>query len=319
MGMALLRLENIKKYFRVRGSLFKSLKAVDGVSLEIGSSETLGLVGESGCGKSTLGRVAIRLLEPTAGRIIYEGVDITRLSNRKLKEFRRRAQIVFQDPNTSLNPRMTVYEILVEPLYEYGMVPSDPESFLVERLNSVGLGKEHLFRYPHELSGGQKQRIAILRALLLNPSLIVLDEPTSSLDVSVQAQILNMLKDLQAEHKISYLFISHDIAVVNYMSDRIAVMYLGKIVEEGKVEAVLESPAHPYTKFLLNAVPIPDPKLRNRKREMLQGEPPSPINVPPGCRFHPRCPYAMDICRREEPPFFEIEPNHRVACWLYSK
>ncbi|PLJ77943.1 ABC transporter ATP-binding protein [Infirmifilum sp. SLHALR2] len=319
MGMALLRLENIKKYFRVRGSLFKSLKAVDGVSLEIGSSETLGLVGESGCGKSTLGRVAIRLLEPTAGRIIYEGVDITRLSNRKLKEFRRRAQIVFQDPNTSLNPRMTVYEILMEPLYEYGMVPSDPESFLVEQLNSVGLGKEHLFRYPHELSGGQKQRIAILRALLLNPSLIVLDEPTSSLDVSVQAQILNMLKDLQAEHKISYLFISHDIAVVNYMSDRIAVMYLGKIVEEGKVEAVLESPAHPYTKFLLNAVPIPDPKLRNRKREMLQGEPPSPINVPPGCRFHPRCPYAMDICRREEPPFFEIEPNHRVACWLYSK
>ncbi|UNQ74123.1 ABC transporter ATP-binding protein [Infirmifilum sp. NZ] len=317
--MALLRLENIKKYFRVRGSLFKSLKAVDGVSLEIGSSETLGLVGESGCGKSTLGRVAIRLLEPTAGRIIYEGVDITRLSNRKLKEFRRRAQIVFQDPNTSLNPRMTVYEILMEPLYEYDMVPSDPESFLVEQLNSVGLGKEHLFRYPHELSGGQKQRIAILRALLLNPSLIVLDEPTSSLDVSVQAQILNMLKDLQAEHKISYLFISHDIAVVNYMSDRIAVMYLGKIVEEGKVEAVLESPAHPYTKFLLNAVPIPDPKLRNRKREMLQGEPPSPINAPPGCRFHPRCPYAMDKCRKEEPPFFEIEPNHRVACWLYSR
>jgi len=317
--LALLRLEGVRKYFRVRGSLFKTLKAVDGVTLEVGRGETLGLVGESGCGKSTLGRLAVRLIEPTSGRILFEGEDVTRLNSRRLREFRRRAQIVFQDPNTSLNPRMTIYEILMEPLYEYGVAPSDPEGFLAEQLASVGLGREHLFRYPHELSGGQKQRVAILRALLLNPSLIVLDEPTSALDVSVQAQILNMLKDLQAERKMSYLFISHDIAVVNYMSDRIAVMYLGKIVEEGRAEAVLERPAHPYTRFLLSAVPIPNPRLRNRRRERLQGEPPSPIDVPPGCRFHPRCPYAMDVCRREEPPFAELEPGHRVACWLHSK
>jgi len=319
MAMALIRLEGVKKYFRVRGSLFSALKAVDGVTLEVGRGETLGLVGESGCGKSTLGRLSILLIEPTEGRVLFDGMDVTKLKGRALKEFRRRAQMVFQDPNTSLNPRMTIYEILLEPLNEHGLLPDDPESFIVEQLSSVGLGKEHLFRYPHELSGGQKQRVAILRALLLNPSLIVLDEPTSSLDVSVQAQILNLLKDLQAQRGISYLFISHDIGVVNYMSDRIAVMYLGKIVETGGVEAVFENPAHPYTRYLLSSVPIPNPKLRNRRKERLQGEPPSPINVPPGCRFHPRCPFATEKCKRDEPFFTELERGHSVACWLYAK
>lgn len=317
--MTLLQLVDVKKYFRVRGSLFKTLKAVDGVSLEVEKGGTLGLVGESGCGKSTLGRVAIRLLEPTSGKILFEGTDVTRLKGSALKEFRRKAQIVFQDPNTSLNPRMTIFEILVEPLYEHGMPPSDPEAFIAEQLSLVGLGKEHMFRYPHELSGGQRQRVAILRALLVNPSLIVLDEPTSSLDVSVQAQILNMLRELQMQRGISYLFISHDIGVVNYMSNRIAVMYLGKLVEVGMAEAVLEKPAHPYTKLLLSSVPIPNPKLRDRKREKIPGEPPSPIDIPRGCRFHPRCPYAFDKCRVEEPSFTEIERGHAVACWLYGK
>lgn len=318
--MTLVSLLNVKKYFRVRGSLFRTLKAVDGVSLEIRANETLGLVGESGCGKSTLGRLVARLLEPTSGRIIFDGRDVTKLRGRALKEFGRRVQIVFQDPNTSLNPRMTIFEALVEPLYEHGMAPDDPESFVAEQLRAVGLSKEHMYRYPHELSGGQKQRVAILRALLLKPSLIVLDEPTSSLDISVQAQILNMLKDLQRERGVSYLFISHDIGVVKYMSHRIAVMYLGKIVEVGLSDPLFENPLHPYTRYLLSSVPVPNPKLaRSRKRMAIQGEPPSPIDVPPGCRFHPRCPYATDRCKKEEPPLVEFEDGHSVACWLYAK
>ncbi|ABL78647.1 oligopeptide/dipeptide ABC transporter, ATPase subunit [Thermofilum pendens Hrk 5] len=311
---------DLKKYFKVRGSFSKTVKAVDGVSFEIREGETLGLVGESGCGKSTLGRVVIRLLEPTGGKVFFKGQDVAALKGEKLKQFRRQAQIVFQDPNTSLNPRMTILEILSEPLYEHNIPVDDPEDFITKQLESVGLGREHLYRYPHELSGGQKQRVAILRALLLNPSFVVLDEPTSSLDVSVQAQILNMLKDFQAQRKLSYLFISHDIGVVKYMSQRIAVMYLGKIVELGPSDAVFENPLHPYTKFLLSAVPVPDPKYaRARKRLAIPGEPPSPINVPPGCRFHPRCPYATEKCRTGEPPVVEAEPGHFVACWLYSK
>ncbi|MEZ0346620.1 MAG: ABC transporter ATP-binding protein [Infirmifilum sp.] len=314
------RVENVKKHFRVRGSLFKTLKAVDGVSFTIHEGETLGLVGESGCGKSTLGRVVIRLLEPTSGKIFFKGKDVTTLKGENLKKFHREAQIVFQDPNTSLNPRLTILETLTEPLYEHGIPVSDPEEFIVEQLVNVGLGKEHLYRYPHELSGGQRQRVAILRALLLNPSFIVLDEPTSSLDVSVQAQILNILKSIQSERKISYLFISHDMGVVKYMSHRIAVMYLGRIVEIAPSDKLFENPLHPYTKYLLSAIPIPDPKYaRMRKRLEIKGEPPSPIDLPSGCVFHTRCPFASDRCKHESPPLIEVEPGHHVACWLFSK
>lgn len=316
----IIKLENVKKYFRVRGSLFKTLKAVDDVTLAIREGETLGLVGESGCGKSTLGRVVIRLLEPTSGHIFFRGRDITSLKGKELKKFRKEAQIVFQDPNTSLNPRLTILETLTEPLYEHGIPVNDPEEFLTQQLVNVGLGKEHLYRYPHELSGGQRQRVAILRALLPNPSFIVLDEPTSSLDVSVQAQILNILKSIQSERKITYLFISHDMGVVKYMSHRIAVMYLGSIVEVASADELFENPLHPYTKYLLSAIPIPDPKYtRSRKRLEVSGEPPSPIDLPPGCRFNPRCPFAIDRCRRESPPLIEVEPGHYVKCWLYTK
>uniref|UniRef100_A0A7J3X7G1 ABC transporter ATP-binding protein n=1 Tax=Thermofilum pendens TaxID=2269 RepID=A0A7J3X7G1_THEPE len=320
MVSELLRAENLKKYFRVRGSLFKTLKAVDGVSFSIREGETLGLVGESGCGKSTLGRVVIRLIEPTSGRIFFRGKDVTSLRGSELKGFRREAQIVFQDPNTSLNPRMTILETLMEPILEHKIPVGDPEGFITDQLTRVGLGKEHLHRYPHELSGGQRQRVAILRALLPNPSFIVLDEPTSSLDVSVQTQILNILKDIQSERKLSYLFISHDMGVVKYMSHRIAVMYLGSIVELAPSDTLFENPLHPYTKLLLSAVPVPDPKFaRSRKRLEIKGEPPSPIDLPPGCKFHPRCPFVMEKCRLERPQLMEVEKDHYVACWLYAK
>jgi len=316
----LVRVEGLKKYFPVRGSFRKKVRAVDGITFDIYRGETFGVVGESGSGKTTLGKLVLRLYEPTAGRILFEGRDITKLKGRNLKEFRRNAQMVFQDPHTSLNPRMTIAEILSEPLLYHGVDVGDLEKFLVEQLELVGLGAEHLYRYPHELSGGQKQRVAILRAILLKPKFVVLDEPTSALDVSVQAQILELLKDLQRKFGLTYMFISHDIAVVKYMSNRIAVMYLGKTVEIGSSDEVFEKPLHPYTKALLSAVPIPDPKYtRGRTRITIQGEPPSPINPPPGCRFHPRCPFAMDVCRREEPPMIEAEPSHFVACWLYSK
>lgn len=313
----LLRVIDVKKYFPVRGSLFKKVRAVDGVSFTVNEGETFGVVGETGCGKSTLGRVVIRLLEPTKGKIYFEGVDITKLSGARLKEFRRKAQIVLQDPHTSLDPRMTVIETLMEPLREHGIHLEEAESYILDKLEMVGLSKELLYRYPHELSGGQKQRVAILRALMLNPKFIVLDEPTSALDVSVQAQILNLLKQLQEELRVSYMFISHDLAVVEYMSDRVAVMYLGKFVEIADAETLFENPKHPYTQALISSVPIPNPKIaRSRKKMILKGDPPSPINPPRGCRFHTRCPYAKDVCRREEPPLEEVEPNHLVACWM---
>jgi peptide/nickel transport system ATP-binding protein len=320
MAEVLLKVEDLKTYFRVRGSFTKKVRAVDGVSFEIPKGITLGVVGESGCGKSTLGRTVLKLIEPTSGRIFFDGKDVTKIRGKNLREYWRNAQMVFQDPHTSLNPRMTIASILLEPIRSYKLPVNDEERFLVEQLEMVGLGKEHLYRYPHELSGGQKQRVAILRAIIVKPKFVVLDEPTSALDVSVQAQILELLKDLQKIYGLTYMFISHDIAVVKYMSNMIAVMYLGKIVELGDADTVFFNPLHPYTKYLLSAVPIPDPRMvRDRKKVLVQGEPPSPINPPPGCRFHPRCPFAMDICRKEEPPKIEVEKSHMVACMLYAK
>lgn len=317
--MPLVEVRNLKKYFPVKGLLRVKgyVKAVDGVSFNIERGTTLGLVGESGSGKTTVGKLILRLLEPTSGSVYYDGRDIFKLKGKDLKEFRRKAQMVFQDPYSSLNPRMTVFQIIMEPVKVHKIKVDDPESFVVKLLYRVGLNETHLYRYPHEFSGGQRQRIAIARVLALRPEFIVLDEPTSALDVSVQAQILELLKDLQRDFNLTYLFISHDLGVVRYMSDYIAVMYLGKIVEYGPAEEVFEKPLHPYTQALFSAIPIPDPiETRRRKRIKVPGEPPSPINPPSGCRFHPRCPIAKDVCKREEPKLEEVESGHYVACWL---
>ncbi|MCX8208535.1 MAG: ABC transporter ATP-binding protein [Sulfolobales archaeon] len=317
---ALITVEDLKKYFGVRGSFTKKVRAVDGVSFSIARGETLGVVGESGCGKTTLGKTVLRLYEPTSGRIYFDGKDVTKLRGDELKEFRRNTQMVFQDPHTSLNPRLTIAETLLEPLKEHGVDVGDAEAYLVKQLETVGLSAEHLYRYPHELSGGQKQRVAILRAILLKPKFVVLDEPTSSLDVSVQAQILELLKSLQKSHNLTYMFISHDIAVVKYMSDRMAVMYLGKIAELGDSDSVFTNPLHPYSSALISSVPVPDPRTaRSRARVKPRGEPPSPINPPSGCRFHPRCPHVMSVCRAREPPLAEVDSKRQVACWLYIK
>ncbi|ASJ16961.1 oligopeptide ABC transporter ATP-binding protein [Thermococcus chitonophagus] len=325
MAEPVLKVENLKKYFPVRG-LFRTVgwvKAVDGVSFEIRKGETFGLVGESGCGKTTTGRTILRLIEPTDGKIIFMGKDVTKLKGEELKWFRRKAQIMFQDPYSSLNPRQTVFQIIMEPVRFHGIQVDDPEEFVIKLLESVGLNEMHLYRYPHEFSGGQRQRIALARLLALKPEFIVLDEPTSALDVSVQANILNTLKELQEKHGFTYLFISHDLGVVKYMSDRIGVMYLGKLVEVGPADRIFENPLHPYTQMLLSAIPIPDPDIARemkKKRMKVTGEPPSPINPPEGCRFHPRCPYAKaGLCDKKEPPMVEVEKDHFVACWLYAK
>ena len=315
----LVELESLKKYFPIRKGLLQrevgQVHAVDDVSFAVHQGETLGLVGESGCGKSTLGRTVVRLLEPTAGAVRFEGRDISKLRSRALRPLRREMQMIFQDPYASLNPRKRVGSIIGTPLKIHGVEKSQRRERVQELLETVGLSPEHYNRFPHEFSGGQRQRIGVARALALRPKLIVADEPVSALDVSIQSQMLNLLDDLQKELKLTYIFIAHDLSVVRHISNRIAVMYLGKIVELSPAEELHHRPIMPYTEALLSAVPIPDPDLSaKRERIVLQGDVPSPINPPSGCRFHPRCRYMTDICREVEPPLVNYGNGHLAAC-----
>ena len=320
----LLRVSGLKKYFPVRRGVFRRVvgwvKAVDDVDMFIPQGETLGLVGESGCGKTTTGRTILRLIEPTAGEVLFRSqrlgrvVNVAKIGKKELKLLRREMQIIFQDPYSSLNPRMTVGDIIGEPLIVHRVARGrEKEERVKELLQAVGLKPEHMRRYPHEFSGGQRQRIGIARALALDPQLIVCDEPVSALDVSIQAQVLNLLEDLQQQFNLTYLFIAHDLSVVKHISDRVAVMYLGKIVELAETEELFTHPLHPYTEALLSAVPVPDPDYE-AERIILQGDVPSPVNPPSGCYFHPRCPYAQAICSEQPPEFRDYGNHHYAVC-----
>jgi oligopeptide/dipeptide ABC transporter ATP-binding protein len=313
-----LEVEDLKKHYPVKKGLLRrtvaQVRAVDGVSFTVGAAETLGLVGESGCGKSTVARAVLRLVEPTSGHIRLSGNDITGLSKAEMRPYRREMQIIFQDPFASLNPRMSAGDIVAEPLMVHGIGDRGDRAAAVAALfDQVGLRAAQMKSFPHEFSGGQRQRICIARALALNPRLIVADEPVSALDVSIQAQVINLMMDLQREKQLSYLFIAHDLAVVEHISQRIAVMYLGKIVEYAEKKSIFLEPLHPYTEALLSAVPVPNPKLKRKKR-LLPGDVPSPINPPSGCAFHTRCPYAEARCRVETPRLQEVKPGHWVSC-----
>jgi oligopeptide transport system ATP-binding protein len=318
----LVRVENLSKLFPIKGGVLQRpigyVRAVENISFHIYKGETLGLVGESGCGKTTTGRTILRLIDPTSGSIVFDGIDITTLSRKQLAPLRREMQIIFQDPYGSLNPRMTVGDIIGEGLEVHKIARGkEKEKRIMELMEVVGLPPGYMRRYPHEFSGGQRQRIGIARALAVNPKFIVCDEPVSALDVSIQSQIINLLKDLQRQFELTYLFIAHDLSVVKHMSDRIAVMYLGKIVEYTSSEDLFSDPRHPYTLALMSAIPIPDPEVK-KQRIVLQGDLPSPSNPPKGCRFNTRCPKVMSVCREKEPPLKDIGKEHFVACHLWS-
>jgi oligopeptide/dipeptide ABC transporter ATP-binding protein len=321
MTQPLLKLEGLKKHFpTTSGGAFSkvkgTVKAVDGIDLEINAGQTIGLVGESGCGKTTAGRTILKLYEPTDGKIIFNGEDITNLSPKKMKPYRSQMQMIFQDPFASLNPRHTVGSLIAAPFQIQGITPEGGITEEVQRLmKRVGLNPEHINRYPHEFSGGQRQRIGVARAIALKPKLIVADEPVSALDVSIQAQVVNLLEDLQDEFNMAYIFVAHDLSVVQHISDRVIVMYLGKVMEEADKVDLFSHPRHPYTKALLSAVPVPDPKIgRTRERIILKGDLPSPVNPPAGCVFNTRCWKAQDRCRTEVPQLMQIGTNHRIAC-----